>query len=96
MSEPKHGPFDTDELIARLNIHFYPSPTGNSGDDYRLAIIAKLRAGDRLCEVAKRAVDEWWRITNEAVLAITTIKMRDYDCFISDQYKAIAEYEGEE
>lgn len=84
--------YSTDGLIARLNIHFYPSPTGNSGDDYRLAIIAKLRAGDRLCEVAKRAVDEWWRITNEAVLAITTIKMANYDPFISDQVKAIAYY----
>ena len=45
--------YSTDELITKLNIHFYPSPTGNSGDDYRLAIIARLRAADALISAVR-------------------------------------------
>jgi len=60
----------------------------------RDAIIARLRAADKLCEAAKTSADEWWRITHEAAKFGKPIVPANYDLFISNQVKAIADYEG--
>jgi hypothetical protein len=61
-----------DKLVERLNIHWYPSPTGNNGDDYRRAIITKLRAADRLLAIMRlielrtdESGETWFSISNE-------------------------------
>lgn len=64
-------------------------------DDHINAIITRLCAADKLCEAAKKSADEWWRITHEATKNGTEIQAANYDPFISDQVKAIADYEGE-
>jgi hypothetical protein len=86
--------YSTDELITHLNIHFYPSPTGNSGDDYRLAIIARLRAADSykikadaLCEAAKL---ELLRIPSGRADDMTEYKIINAGDILR---KAIADYE---
>ena len=78
--------YSTDELVEWLS-------NAEPGFPKSDAIIARLRAADKLCEAAKKSADEWWRITHEAAKFGKPIVPQNYDLFISDQVKAIADYE---
>ncbi len=75
--------YSTDELIQNLNAHFYPSPTGNSGEEYRMAIIARLRAADALCAAAKELLGDGFSILPGEYTTLNVRPMR----------RAIADYE---
>jgi len=51
MSEPK-GTFDTDELVVFLEMNLYVPKS-----DAARAIIARLRAADKLCEILKEEAE---------------------------------------
>ena len=86
-------PDSLDELIAAIEEKIL---TPNATFEYGImqTIIVKLHYAVALCETAKKAADEWWRITHEAALTNKPIVVRNYDRFISDQVKAIADFES--
>jgi hypothetical protein len=86
-------PDSLDELIAAIEEKIL---TPNATFEYGImqTIIVKLHAADRLCEAAKKSADEWWRIIHEAAKFGKPIVPQNYDLFISDQVKAISDFES--
>jgi len=87
--EDEVSKYSTEELICFLEGSYAETPPGMMD-----IVSAKLHAADKLCEAAKKSADEWWRITHEAAKFGKPIVPQNYDLFISDQVKAISDFES--